>query len=250
MSNSLQPCGLQHRASLSFTLSAFGQIHVCWVMIEYYPTISSSVIPFSSCPQSFPASGSFLINWLFTSGGHSIGASASASVLPVIIQGWFPLKLTGLISLQSKGLYKSLLQHHSSKASVLQNSVFFMVQLSLLYMTTGKTIALIIWTFVSKVMSLLFNMLVCVCHSFLPRSKCLLISWLQSSSTVILEPRKIKFATASNLSQSFNLSICHEMMRPDAMILFFWMLSFKQVFFILFFHPHQEGLWFLFTFCC
>ena len=114
------------------------------------------VIPFSSCLQSFPASGSFPRSQFFTSGGQSIGAPASASVLPMNIQDWFPFGLTGLISLLSKELAKSLLQHHSSKASILQHSACFMVQLSHPYMTTGKTIAR--WTFVSNVISLL-NML-------------------------------------------------------------------------------------------
>ena len=113
-----------------------------------HPTILFSVISFSCCSQSFPASGPFPVSRLFTSGGQSIGASASASVLLMNIQGWFPLGLTGLISLQSKGLSKSLLQHHSCKASILQHSAFFMVQVSHLYMTTGKTIALTIRTFV------------------------------------------------------------------------------------------------------
>ena len=148
------------------------------------------------CPQSFPASRSFPMSWLFTSGGQSIGASASASVLPMNIQGWFPLGWTGWIFFQSKGL-KSLLQHHSSKASVLQHSAFSMVKLSNLYMTTGKTVALTIWTFVGKVMSLHFNMLSKVVIVFLPRSKCLLISCLQSLFTVILEPKKRKSVTAS-----------------------------------------------------
>ena len=112
---------------------------------------------------------------------------------------------------------KSLLQHHSSKASILQCSAFFIVQLSHLYMTTGKTIALIRLTFVDKVMSLLFNMLSRLVITFLPRSKCLLISWLQSPSSVILEPRKIKSATVSTVSPS----ICYEVMGPDAMILVF-----------------------------
>ena len=118
-----------------------------------HPTISSSVIPFSSRLQSFPASGSFPMSQLFTSGDQTIGVSVSGSVLPMNIQGWFPLGLTGLISLQSK----SLLQHHSSKTSVLQCSAFFIVQLSHPYMTTRKTIALTRQTFVGKVMSLLFN---------------------------------------------------------------------------------------------
>ena len=119
-------------------------------------TISLSVTLFSFCRQSFPASGSFPVSQLFESGGQSIGASALASVLPKCIQGWFPLGLISLISLQSKGL-SSLLQHHSSKASILCCSAFFMVQLSHPYMTTGKTIALTRWTFVGEVMSLLFN---------------------------------------------------------------------------------------------
>ena len=113
-----------------------------------------------------------------------------------------------------QGTLKSLLQHHTSKASVLQCSAFFIVQLSHPYMTTGKTIALTRWTFVGKVISLLFNMLSRLVIAFLPRSKCLLISWLQSSSTVILELKEIKSVTVSIVS----LSICHEVMGLDAMI--------------------------------
>ena len=107
-----------------------------------HPTISSSVIPVSSCPQFFPASGTFQMSQLFTPGGQSIGVSASASVLPMNTQDWSPLGWTGWISLKSKRLSKSLLQHHSSKASILLRSTFFIVQLSHPYMTTGKTIAL------------------------------------------------------------------------------------------------------------
>ena len=109
---------------------------------------------------------------------------------------------------------KSLLQHHSSKASILWCSAFFIVQLSHPYMTTGKTIALTRWTFVGKVMSLLFNMLSRLAVTFLPRSKCLLISWLLSPSAVILEPPKIKSATVC----TFSPSISNEVMGPDAMI--------------------------------
>ena len=112
---------------------------------------------------------------------------------------------------------KSLLQHHSSKASIFQHSAFFTVQLSHPYMTTGKNIALTRWTFVGKVMSLLFNMLSRLVTTFLPRSKCLLISWLQSPSAVILEPPKIKSDTVSIVSPS----ISHEVMGPDALILVF-----------------------------
>ena len=124
-----------------------------------------------------------------------------------------------------QGTRKSLLQHHSSKASILQHSALFTVQLSHPYMTTGKTIALTRRTFVDKIMSLLFNMVSRLFITFLSRSKHLLISWLQSPSTVILQPPKIKSVTVSIVSPS----ICHEVMGPDAMICF-WMLSFKPVF--------------------
>ena len=112
---------------------------------------------------------------------------------------------------------KRLLQHHSSKASILQHSAFFIVQLSHPRMTPGKTIVLAGWTFVGKVMSLLFNTLSSLVIAFLPKSKCLLISWLQSPFAVILEPPKIRSVTVSTVS----LSICHEVMGPDAMILVF-----------------------------
>ena len=156
-----------------------------------HPAISSSVIPFSSYPQSLPALGSFPMSQFFTWGGQSIGVSASASVLPVYTQDWSPLGWTGWISLQSKGL-ASLLQHHSSKASILRHSAsaFFTDQISHAYMTTGKTIALTRRTSVGKVMSLLFNMLSRLVITFLPRSKCFLISWLHSPSAMILEPPK------------------------------------------------------------
>ena len=185
MSDSLQPHELQHTRLLCLSLSL-------WVCSKSgplsqwcHPTTSCSVIPFSSCLQSFPASWSFPISQLFTSGGQHIGVSASSSVVPMNIQGWFPLGLTGLVSLLSRGL-KSLLQHHSSKVSILWRSAFFTVQLSHPYMTTGKTIALTRRTFVDKVMSLLLNMLSRLVITFLPRSKRLLISWLQSPSAVIL----------------------------------------------------------------
>ena len=119
--------------------------------------------------------------------------------------------------LEAQGTLKSLLQHHSSKASILWHSAFFMVQFSHPYITTGKTIALTRWAFVGKVMSLLFNMLSSLVIAFLPRSKSPLISWLQSPSAVILEPKKIKSVAASTVSPS----ICHEMMGPDTMIFVF-----------------------------
>ena len=125
-----------------------------------------------------------------------------------------------------QGTLKSLLQHHSSKASILWRSAFFTVQLSHPYMTTGRTIALTRRTFVGKVMSLFLNMLSRLVITFLPRSKRLVISWLQSPSAVILEPPRIKSDTLSTVSPS----ISHEVMGPDAMIFVFWMLNFKPTF--------------------
>ena len=127
--------------------------------------------------------------------------------------GLISLRMDWLNLLAVQGILKSLLQHHSSKASVFLHSALFIVQLSHPYMTTGKTIALTRWTFVDKVMSLLFNMLSRLVITFLPRSKHLLISWLQSPSAVILEPLKIKSDTVSTVSPS----ICHEVMGLDAM---------------------------------
>ena len=141
----------------------------------YHPTVSSSVVPFS-CLQSFSASRSFQMSQLFKSGGQSIGVSASTSVLPMTIQHWLPLGWTGRISLQSKGL--SRVFSNCSKASILLHSAFFTVQLLHPYMTTGKTIALTRCSFVRKLMSLPFNILSRLVITFLPRSKCLLISWL------------------------------------------------------------------------
>ena len=140
--------------------------------------------------------------------------------------GLISFRMDWLDLLAVQGTLKSLLQHHSSKASILLSSAFFIVQLSHPYMITGKTIALTRQTFVDKVMSLLPNMLSRLVITFLPRSKHLLTSWLHSPSAVILKPRKIKSATVSTVSPS----ICHEVMAPDAMILVFWMLSFKPTF--------------------
>ena len=140
--------------------------------------------------------------------------------------GLISFRMDCLDLLAVQGTLKSLLQHHSSKVSIFQRSAFLTVQLSHPYMTTGKTIALTRQTFVGKVMSLLFNMLSRLVIAFLPRSKRLLISWLQSLSAVILEPKKIKSDTVSTVSPS----ISHEVMGPDAMILVFWMLSFKPTF--------------------
>ena len=152
---------------------------------------------------------------------------------------WFPLVWTGWISLQSKGLSRvfssTRVGRHESFSA--QHSLWFN---SHLYMTTGKTKALTRRTFVGKVLSLLFNMLSRLVITFLPRSKHLLISWLQSSSAVILDPKKIKSVTAS----TFSFSICYEVMGPDAMILFlsFLTVEIQASFFTLLFHLHQETL--------
>ena len=159
----------------------------------------SSVALFSFFLQSFPASESFQMSQLFESGGQSIGDSASASVLPMNIQDWFPLWWTGWISLLSKGFSRvfsnTTVQKHQS---LVLSFVYVPILTS---MMTGKTIALIRWTFVSKIMSLLFNMLSRLVITFLPRS--LLISWLHSPSAVILEPPEIKSATVSAVSHLF-----------------------------------------------
>ena len=224
VSSSLRPHGLQHVRLPCPSLSPRVCSNSCPSCRWCHPTTSSSYTPFSSCPQSFPPSGSFPASQLFASGGQSIGALAS--VLPMNIPGWFPLGFDLLDLLAAEGTLKSLLQHHNSKASILRLSAFFMVQLSYPYETTGKTTALTIWTFVSEVMSLLFNTLSRFVIAFLPRSKHLLISWLQLTSAVISEPKKRKSATVSIVSPS----ICHEVMGPDAMIFVFWMLSFKPAF--------------------
>ena len=144
--------------------------------------------------------------------------SFSFSIIPSKeIQGLISFRMDRLDLLAVQGTLKSLFQHRSSKASVLQRSAFFTVQLSHPYMTSGKTIALTRLSFVGKVMSLLLNMLSRLVITFLPRSKRLLISWLQSPSVVILEPRKIKSDTVSTVSPS----ISHEVVGPDAMILVF-----------------------------
>ena len=136
MSDSLCPHELQHARLSCPSLSPRICSNSCPLTWWCHPNISSPITLISSCPQSFPASGSFPVSHLFVSGVQSIRASASAPVLPMNIQSWFPLGLTGLISLQSKELSR-VLQHHSLKASILQHSAFFMVQLSRPYITTG-----------------------------------------------------------------------------------------------------------------
>ena len=163
------------------------------------------------------------MNQFFTSGGQSIGASAS--VLPMNIQDWFPLGLTGLISLQSKDSQESSLTPQCKSVNLSVLSFLYSPNLTSIH-DHWKTIALPRQTFVSKIMSLLFNMLFRLFITSLPRSNHFLISWLQLLSEVILQPKKIKSVTISIVSPS----ISHEVMGLDAMILVFWMLSLSQLF--------------------
>jgi len=190
VSDFLQPHGLHHARFLFHHHHEL--LHSCPLGRWCHPTISSHVTPFSSCLQSFPASRSFPMSRLFASSGQSIRASASVPVLLVNIQDWFPLGLTGLISL---GTLKSL-QHHNSKASVLRCSAFFMVQLSHPYMTTGKAIALTKWTFVGKVMSLLFTMLsrfAIALRLLMSKNSVILDSHLTTSPSEILAALLLEF---------------------------------------------------------
>ena len=203
MFNSLQPHGQQHARppSPSPTPSAYSNSRPSsrWCC----PTISSSVISYSSHLQSFAASGFFSNESVLHRGGQSIEVSASTSVLPMNIQDWVPLGWTGWISLQPKGLSRVFPKPHFKGINSL-GLACFIVQLSHAYMTTGKTIALTRWTFLGKVMSLLLNMLYRL--AFLPRSKHLLISWLQSPSAVIFGAPKTK------VSHCFHClpGVCHD----------------------------------------
>ena len=219
------PCAVACQAFLSFTISPSflkfmsiesvtppNHLILCHPLL-LLPSVFSSIRVFSkesTLHMRWPKYWSFSFN---------LSLSNEYSRLVSFRIDWFDL-------LTVQGTLKSLLQYHSSKASILWCSAFFMVQLSHPYMTTGKTIASTIWTFVGKVMSLLFNMLSRLVIAFLPRSKYLLISWLQSSSAVTLESKKIKSLIVSIVSPS----ICHEVMGLETMILVFWMLSFKPAF--------------------
>ena len=205
-------------------LPEFTQTHVHWVGNVFQP---SHPLP-SPSPPSFKLSlHQGLFQWVNSS-------PQVAKVLGLQLQLCPFNEHSGLISfridwfghLAVQGTLKSLLEHHSSKASILRRSAFFMVQLSHPYMTTRKTIVLTRWTFVGQILSLLFNILSKFVITFLPMNKHLLILWLPSPSSVILEPRKIKSVTVSTVSAS----ICHEVMGLDAMIFVFWMLRFKLAF--------------------
>ena len=203
VSNSLRPHGLQHTRPPCPSPTPGAYLNSCPSHWWCHPTIPSSVIPFSHF-QSFPASGSFPISQFFASGCQSIGVSASTSGLMSFRMDWLDL-------LALQGTLKSLLQHHSSKASILQCSVFFIVQHSHPYMTKRKTIALSRRTFVGKVMSLLFNRLSRLVIAFLPRSKCLLISWLQSPSAVIFGVQKNSFSLFPSFPHLFAMKSWNQM---------------------------------------
>ena len=177
----LQPHGLQHTRLPCPSPSPGACSNPCPLSQWCHPTMSSSVISFSSCLQSFPSSGSFPMSRLFTSGGQSTGASATASVLPVNILVWSPCSPSDSQESSSTPQFKSI---KSSGFNLLYGPTFTSIY------DYWKTIALTRWTFVGKVMSLLFNMLFRFVITFLPRSKHLLISWLQSPSAVILSVGK------------------------------------------------------------
>ena len=244
MSNSFRPHELQHARPPCLSPIPRVYSNSCPLSRWCHPTISSSVIPFSSHCQSFPASGSLQMSQFFTSGGQNIGVSASASVPPINIQDWFPLGWTGWVSWLSKGPSRVFAN------TTVQKHQFFSAQLSLWSnydiqtWLLEKTKVLTRWAFVGKVMYLFFNKLYRLVITFLPRSKRLLILWLQSPIAVILEPPKVNYLTVSIVSPS----ICYEVMGPDAMILVFWMLSFKPTFY----SPlslSSRGFSVLFTFC-
>ena len=205
-----------YRASLSFTIS---QSLLKLMSFESMMPSNHLIIccPLFLLPSVFPSirvfssESALCIRWpKYWSFIFNISSSNEYSGLISFRNDWLDL-----IAIQ--GTLKSFIQHHSLKASILWPSAFLMVQLSHLYMTTGKAIALTIWTLVGQVMSLLFNTLSRFVKAFLPRSKHLFISWLQSPSAVILEPKKIKSVTASTFFPIY----CHEVMEPDAMILVF-----------------------------
>ena len=216
MSDFLQLHGLQHARLPCPSLSSW----VCsnWNPLSRWchPNIPSLVIHFSSYPQSFPASRSFPMSWLFASSGRSTGSSISSSILPMNIQGWFSLGLTGLSPCWPRDSQESSPAPSFKSVNSLALS-FPYGPILISQMTTGKTIALTIWTFVGKVMSQLFNTLSRFVILFCPRRKHLSVSWLWSLFPVILEPKKIKSVAAS----IFSSFICHEGMGTDSMILVF-----------------------------
>ena len=212
----MTPWSAAHQASLSITnsQSLLKLMSIESVMPSNHVSLCCSLL---LLPSVFPASGSFQMSQFFTSSGQRIEILASASILPMNIQGLISFRMDWLDLLAVQGTLKSLLQHYNSKAAILRCSAFFIVQLSHLYMTTRKTIASTRQTFVGKVMSLIFNMLSRLVIAFLSRSKHSLISWLQSPSTSDFG------APQNKVCHCFHcfLIYCHEVMGLDAMILVF-----------------------------
>ena len=195
---------MQHTRPPCPSLSPSAFSNSCPLSWWWHPT---SVVPLSFCLQSFPASWFFPMSQLSALSGQtywsfSISPANGCSVLITFKTDWFDL-------LAFQGLSKHFLQHHNSKVSIIKHSAFFMIQLSHWYMTTGRTILLTIWTFVSKVMSLLFSRLSRFVIAFLPRSKRSLITCLQSPSALTLEPKKIKFVTVSPSLSLFSPHLFH-----------------------------------------
>ena len=225
MSDNLRHHESQHASPPCPSLTSGVYSNSCPSSRWCHSAISSSVSPFSSCPQSRPASGSFPMSQLFAWGGQSYSSFSfsisSSNEHPRLIS----FKMDWLDLLAVQGTLKSLLQHHSSKASIFRCSAFFTVQLSHPYMTTGKTIALTRQTFAGKVMSLLFNMLSRLVISFLPRSKRLSTSWLQSPSAVILEPPKTKSDTEYWTFTNFTCLFQRPEIRP-----YFWPWTKSDIF--------------------
>ena len=235
-------CGLQHTRLPCPTLSPGVCSNSCPLSQWCHWSISPCA-PTPTLPSVFPSIRVFFSESAFASGGQSIGASAT--VLPMNIQNWFPLGLTGLISLQSKGLSRVFSSTTIWKASILHPSAFFMAHISHPYMTTGKTIALTIWFFVSKVISLLFNMLSRFVIVFLPRSTHFL-------NFVAIVPIHNDFGAQENkICYCFHFFLfclpwsdgtgCHDLSFPN--------VEFQASFLTLLYHPYWEALWFFFTFC-
>ena len=224
VSDSLQPYGLQHTRPPYPSPTPRVYSNSCPLSQWCHPTISSSVILFSSCLQSFPAPGSFLMSQHFSPGGQSMGASALASVLSMksglifFRNDWFDL-------LAVQGTLKSLIQHRSSKALFFDTQPSSWSNSCIYTWVLENTTALTVWTYVGKIMTLNFNMLSRLVIAFFPRSKHLLISWLQSPSAVILEPKKIK----SHCFHCFPIYLSWSD-GTGPMILVFWMLSVKPAF--------------------
>ena len=227
----MTPWTVAQQAALWFSISQslLKLMSIESVMLANHLIFCLPLLPYL---QLFPETGSFPMSWLFASGSQSFGASASALALPISIQGWLPLGLTGLISWKPRDSQESCPAPQFESISSFLNQFFSLLYglshpyIWLSHSTTEENHLFNYMDFVIKVMSLLFNMLFRFVIAFLPRRRHLLLSWLQSPSTVILEPKKIKSVSVSIVPPP----VCHEVIGLDAMILVFWILSFKPTF--------------------